>query len=197
MPYHSICRFVLAARNTRFSSGFSLIECVATLCIISILTAAGSPYLLNYIKKTALLTTSSKLQQSLMMARQHAITHQVTVHVCLLSGPSSKTCGDNKNHNTSWSYGWLVYADNNNNNQLDSSTELLRTEANTNDITIVFNQRGRLRFFSNGSARSAGFYLCSTYSKQARHIKLLFTGRVRTAHSMTKKQKNICLSKAN
>jgi len=86
-----------------------------------------------------------------------------------------------------------VFEDLNDDNELNKNDNILYTNALNGKINLVFNQRGRLRFFNDGSARSAGFYICNNNSKETRHIRLLHTGRSRTTDIQTKKQELICL----
>lgn len=180
--------------KTGRSQGFSLIELCICMGLISIIVSVTSSPLSNFVEKSELHAISSNLRASLMLARQHAISTTTIVHICPIDPITPEQCKKSNNYNSNWSAGWLVFADKNNNNELDSTDQILSVKRNTYKTKVVFNQRGRLRFFNNGSARSAGFYLCNKTASHTRHIKLLYSGRARSIEIMTDKQKSICQS---
>ena len=174
--------------------GFSLVESTIVLSIMAILIMTSVPSFSKFITEAEVTNVSYKLSTSLNLARQYAINHSTPVHLCALKSLKSIECNYNTDFNSNWSYGWIVYADKNDNNRYDESEPLINVVRNTRDVNIVFNQRGRLRFFQDGSARSAGFYLCKQTTSENRHIRLLYSGRARTSKSMSEKQQLICNS---
>lgn len=180
--------------NYHHQSGFNLIELSATLSILSITLATAAPHLSETVASVRLRSLSFELQTTLNLARQSAIATNLNAIICPLKPTNEQQCSDDTDFNANWSYGWLVYSDKNNNNQLDDTDTILHQNALKNKTNIVFNQRGRLRFFSDGSSRSAGFYLCNGSTTKTRHIKLLYTGRSRVTEIGTEKQQSICLS---
>lgn len=175
-------------------SGFSLIETMIALAIVSILITTAIPSFSSIINQTRLSTTSYKLQHSLALARQSAISSGNKVHLCALDPNDPNKCEESRKFNSNWSQGWMVFADVNDNNELDSHDNILSINNTPHTINIVFNQRGRLRFFPDGSARSAGFYICNKKSEENRHIKLLYSGRARTTKISKNSQLITCLS---
>lgn len=175
-------------------NGFSLIEAMLVITITSILISTAIPSFSSFIEKTKLTTSSSELYHSLYSARQYAISSGKNVHLCALDPVNVNKCESKRDFNANWSQGWMVFADLNNNNDYDSTDLILKINEKNKDINIVFNQRGRLRFFPDGSARSAGFYVCSKNSSNNRHIKLLYSGRVRTSNISKSSQLTTCLA---
>ena len=175
-------------------SGFSIVESVIVLSIIAILIMTSVPSFSKFITETEIKNVSYNLSTSLNLARQYAISHSIPVHLCGLKSIKSIECHYNTDFNSNWSYGWIVFADKNDNNQYDESEPLINVVQNARNVNVVFNQRGRLRFFQDGSARSAGFYLCKQTAIENRHIRLLYSGRARVSKSMTEKQQLICNS---
>ena len=175
-------------------TGLSLIETLCTLAILSILVATAAPNLAIFSANTELRTTTQELKNSLSLARQYAITNASIIHICAINSQDQNKCKDNTQFNSNWSNGWIVYSDDNANNQYDDSDTLIQKNTNNKRIAIVFNQRGRLRFFPDGSSRSAGFYLCNANITETNHIRLLFSGRSRVAKTGNERHQIICNS---
>ena len=171
---------------------YSLIEAMITVALLTIIIAISAPSFAVLIKKNELTTLSNTIIGSLYFARSHAIAHQKNVHICQLSLNLSTTCARDYNYNRDWSNGWLIFTDTNRDNEFDENDDLLRKVTLNTSTSIIFNQRGRLRFFPDGSARSAGYYLCSSNLDEVRHVYLLHTGRARVNQSLTRKQLQIC-----
>ncbi|MEO0367765.1 MAG: GspH/FimT family pseudopilin [Pseudomonadota bacterium] len=174
------------------SLGFTLLELMMTVSMLGILASVAAPSFLTYIEQARVRSTTLELQNSLVMARNYALAHGQTVQLCQHSLTRSDICEPNYRSNRSWKYGWLIFVDTNNDNEFQSD-ELIRKIALSGESHVLFNQRGRLRFFSNGMARSAGFYLCDEQSRTAKHIKLLHTGRIRTVDLSEPKVLKKCL----
>lgn len=178
--------------NKQSQLGLSFIELMVTVSIMVIVTGLSIPSFANLIARNKVTTQANAVFESLYIARSTAITRQNNVHVCPMSEANSMQCDQQRDYNSDWSNGWLVFADANNNNEYDESDTLIRIFQATEHANIVFNQRGRLRFFPDGSARSAGFYICDRQKHSYRHIYLLYSGRARVNDILTDKQKAIC-----
>ena len=179
-------------KNTSPFKGFSLIELLILLSIIVIATGISTPSFISLINSSRVTTQTNSIFESLYLARSYAITQQKNVHICHMSEPNIEQCDSDRDYNTAWSNGWLVFADINNNNEFDNEDNLIQVNAPNMNTNIVFNQRGRLRFFPNGSARSAGFYICDRQNMHYRHIFLLYSGRARTSKKITTRQQEVC-----
>ena len=172
--------------------GFSLIEIIITLSLLSILMANATPYFGQILDKNRNKAQGVQLHLSLSLARTYAITNSVDVVVCPAVTMQQKQCKPKNIANSNWQHGWLVFADNNRDGILNSSEELLQSKVLLKRQAVVFNQNGRLRFFPNGSARSAGFYLCNASQSSQRYIRLLHTGRTRISTQLTEIQAARC-----
>lgn len=172
--------------------GFSLIELMVGITIALIIMGISIPSFAGLMSRNKVTLQTNSIFQSLYLARSYAITEQKHVHVCHMSQPNSMQCHQQKGYNSTWSNGWLVFVDKNNDNEYDDDDKLVKAFQSINQTNIVFNQQGRLRFFPDGSSRSAGFYICDQQQQAYRHVYLLHTGRARTNQSLTNKQKAIC-----
>lgn len=181
----------------RAHSGFSLLQLVITIAIAAALALVAVPSFASLLSRTQVSTHSNMIVESLSLARSQAIATQQKVHLCRLDDIDISDCAVGHSYANDWSSGWLVFVDSNNNNNFDSSDQLLQTVQLANKVNIVFNQRGRLRFFPDGRARSAGFYLCDPQQQAYRHIFLLHSGRARVNDSLSANHQRICENLSN
>jgi len=175
--------------NRYLCTGLSLIELISSVAILGAMSSIAIPSFNNYIEKSKIKSVSLNLRSILSLARQNAISTSKDTYVCELI--NEQTCNTHRPFKANWSNGWLAYTDINNNAELDAQDTIIRIHKNTQNVGVVFNQRGRLRFKANGSARSAGFYLCSKES--SRHILLLYSGRTRTKTLIDEERIKLCL----
>ena len=180
------------AADKNLERGFSFIELMITITILVILTGVAIPSFTGLMARNKVTVATNAVFESLYIARSYAITQQKKVHVCHMSEPNSMTCSDQRDYNTPWTNGWLVYADLNDDNDYDQGDSIIRVMQSSELTNVVFNQQGRLRFFPDGSARSAGFYVCDQQQQSYRHVYLLYSGRARVNQSLSAKQKSVC-----
>ncbi len=177
---------------SRHVQGYSLLNLIVTTAITLFLASIAIPSFAALMSKTVVENSSSNLQHSLALARQYAVVNHTIVQVCRMADDDQSQCHQQRGFNESWSQGWMVFGDTNKNNELDDSDKILSVTQNNTQSHVVFNQRGRLRFFPDGTARSAGFYVCGRDKKHYRHVVLLHTGRTRTSDSLNTRQRGIC-----
>lgn len=180
------------------NTGFTLVELMITLFIISILLTVGLPSLRSYSQSNQLVAASNELLSALHIARSEAIRLNSRVSICESSnGTSCATTG-------SWENGWIVFVDANGDRAGTGSvctatgTDcLLRVHdaIEGDDLTIeglmddtstainhfTFNARGVP--IDGGTLRSGIFNLCSLDSNgktiSSRAVVLSLSGRVR------------------
>lgn len=177
--------------NFRVAAGHSLLEIIFTLSLLITLGAVAAPSFAAFISRTQVSVQASALLETLQFARNTAITEHKIVQICELHADSER-CSGNYNSRNNWEHGWLVYIDANENNSLDANDRIVRSHRVTEPVNIVFNQRGRLRFFPDGQARSAGFYLCNENGSKFSHLYLLHSGRARLRSELSKSRQQIC-----
>ena len=155
--------------------GVTLIELIATIGVVVIVSSISIPSFAQFLQKSKIESSSNELFTMLAVARQNAIVSGKDTYVCELIG--SNQCEIDRPFGAIWNNGWLVFQDNNQNSDLDEEDNILLIHKNQSKVGVIFNQRGRLRFRSDGSARSAGFYICT--KRSSKHILILYSGRVR------------------
>jgi type IV fimbrial biogenesis protein FimT len=173
--------------------GFTLLELMVSISMLGVVTAIAAPKFATFVANAHIRANANMLHTALFQARSYALTHQTTVIVCAAATPGLDACEQNRQANKQWHYGLILFADNNANNRLDATDHLIRQLEINNKVQVVFNQRGRLRFFADGHARSAGFYVCGEKSKKEAYLRLLHTGRARISGKLNKKQRARCL----
>lgn len=182
-------RFMLSKQR---AAGFTLAELLVTVTLASILLSLAAPGFGEVISRNQITVQGNNLIASLQSARHFAVVNHEMVQVCQIKDAQTPECSDDYSRYRNWSAGWMTFIDMNQDNNFDSNDEIIKIYQGTDLIKIVFNQRGRLRYFPDGSARSAGFTLCDTQRQHYRHVYLLHTGRARMNSDVSEKQRKKC-----
>ena len=146
--------------------GFTLIELVVAVAVLSILTTIAIPGFSRLIESTRLTSATNSLSAALQVARSEAVNRNAGVQVCPGNDPTD--CSQ------SWALGWQV--------TLASDNSVLREwEAPPNDLTLA--QTGgsaAVQYRGNGQATStAEIKLRSTSctGTDARSVSISSVGR--------------------
>ena len=147
--------------------GFTLVELIVTLSVGSILLAVAVPGYQTFVQNNRLTTQNNNFASALMLAKSEAVKRSSWVTVC----PS--TSGTGCTGGTTWSGGWLIFADADNDNVADAGEEIIKVNAamvGGNTLTsgnpaITFSGSG----FSQGSNDT--FTLCD--KRGSGHSKVL------------------------
>lgn len=163
-------------------SGYTLLELLVTIVVVSMLMAFGIPAMTNFTQNDRLITQINTLTGHLALARSEALKRAQQVSVCVSSNGTSCTGG------TTWEEGWIVYVDENGDGGFTAGEEVLRAQqtlqgGNTLTTTIgtevTYDYRGFVLPASVGS-----FTLCDARD-EGRAIAISTTGRVRKETSFT------------
>ncbi|MFZ6048048.1 GspH/FimT family pseudopilin [Pseudomonas sp. CR3202] len=159
------------------SRGFTLIEALVALTIITLLISVGVPAMTELIHSHQLRTASNTLHVSFNQARQASVTRRVPVLV--------------DNQDEDWSSGWRVYADQNNNARWDEGEPVLAENGPQPQGLIIkgnapvrryvrYTPTGRTHM-ANGAFQAGTLVLCHSDGKAAvRKLVISATGRVRS-----------------
>jgi len=119
----------------RHAGGVTLIEALVVLALLAVLTAIAAPAMAQMVAQQRLNAAAAELFSALFLARSEAIKQGRRVVLCR-AGPEpapNRRCATNSNtvsaREHQWTAGWLLFADFNQNAQLDGGEVLLRTGA--------------------------------------------------------------------
>ena len=162
------------------NSGFTLLELIVTLTIVSLVMAIGVPSLRDFIKNDRLSTQINTLVGHLALARSEAVKRHQPVVVCASSNQASCQSND-------WKDGWIVFADVDASADVSAGDEILRVQQSLDGDSTLNSTAGAIviydaRGFAPNSAGS--FSLCD--DRGATHLKSITisnTGRVRQGGS--------------
>ncbi len=182
------------------SLGYTLIELMSMLAVVSILVSVGLPMLNVFFDSNRMVSNTNDLVAGLNIARSEAIKQQSRITMCQSS--DSATCtGSNQ-----WEDGWIVFQDPNGNATVDGGERILRLNADVDgQVTIRSNDVGNLIASSvsftsrglpkalNGGSQSGTFRICDKrglkvnadgVSTVARGVILSPSGKVRSTNQL-------------
>ena len=164
------------------NSGFTLLELVVTVAVVSIAMAIAVPSMTSFTQNDRLTTNINTMVGHLGLARSEAGKRSQQVSICISS--DSATCTG-----ANWEEGWLVYVDTNNDGILNGTDEILRVQqalggANTMTPTTIGTQ---VTYDNRGFVTGTGsFLLCDNRTGDfGKTITITTTGRVRSEANST------------
>jgi len=163
------------------NSGFTLLELIITVALISIVTAFAIPSMTTFSQNDRLTTNINTLVGHLGLARSESVKRSQQVSICASSDNS--TCTGN------WEDGWLVYADTNNDGSLNGTDEILRVQqalGNGNNMTPT-GIGTQVTYDNRGFVTAGGSFLLCDYRPGdfGKTLTITNTGRVRTEANST------------
>lgn len=165
-------------RNT-LAAGFTLLEITVTLAAAVITLGIGVPVIGNIIAANRVVSQVNALRGALYIARSEAIRRNQQVILCKSSD------GQKCTKRASWSQGWIVFEDANQNKSRDSDESLILAHgALLNGHTLDYRGFGSHHYViyrPTGFTQMNGtFILCAPNSPgRSRALILIKTGRVR------------------
>lgn len=161
------------------SVGFTLIELVITLSIISILLSVGLPNLSGHVKNSRVKSATQSLLESLELTRSQAVF-------------TNKRATLRKQ--TQWENGWEVFIDRNNDGLFNNNDQSLKKYEIVKGVRIIANRpvKNYVSFVGSGEGRyangtnDAGAFQAGTFTicplEKGRGYELILArgGRVRT-----------------
>jgi type IV fimbrial biogenesis protein FimT len=109
-------------QSPRKTAGFSLIELITVLAVMSILAAIAFPSFGWLMATTRMKASASNLHLAMLYARSEAVKRNTTVKIGAEGGD--------------WSAGWRVWQDTNNDDSVDAGEPVFRTEIAQSRVTI-------------------------------------------------------------
>ena len=146
----------LQARAKNLQRGFTLVELLATLCVMVILTSLAAASLSSTLNNNRVYATQDEFVAYLALARSEAVRRGVPVIVAATASATGNAFGG----------GWNVFVDTNANGAFDTGEPLLRThEALPSTILVGDGATTSIAFTSMGFLSAAGavdIKLCPT-----------------------------------
>jgi type IV fimbrial biogenesis protein FimT len=125
------------------SLGFSLVECMLTLVISTILISVGVPQFQSIDEYFRTDSSIRKVQQTFQLARNHAISYSSRVTVCpIKEGKCSKD----------WTIGLTIFTDLGESNQIDGTDTIIFNTAPFDSRDFITYNRLAVRFQPTGLA---------------------------------------------
>lgn len=168
-------------------NGFTLIELMVVLAILSILLLIAVPNFTDFVAQGRLDTTKDKLVSSISLARSEAIKRGERVVICRSNNAGTSCAGTSTDVGSAdWSDGWLIFADENEDSSVDNG-ELIRVQTDMHGAITIQYSRGDLIIFDGIGMLVTGAtgdetFVISDSSGAANETGLLVrsTGRVRS-----------------
>jgi len=166
-------------------SGFTLIELMVTVVVVSVLSALAVPSMRTFIQNTRITSQANEFMADLNFARSEAVKRAANVTVCKSDNPTAAapTCLAT---GTDWGVGRIIFIDSDGNGDLDSasgSTEtLLRVRENLEGGNTLANALNLIVYTRTGGTTAApavvDFNLCDArLAPFGRRISIEPTGR--------------------
>lgn len=167
-------------------SGYTLIELLITLAVISILALNVFPNLSALLAQERSVVMTNNLAGALAYARTEAVTKQMTIITCQSNNGSE--CNQSEN----WHNGWIIFADKNQNKQREPEEMLLKVYAATDNGTqVIFNGSGAgikyyMKYKPSGAAWPNGsFLICNPNIGVGKALIMTQSGRLRLSKIQT------------
>lgn len=173
-------------RARPFHRGFSIIELMVVLLIAAALLVFTPPLYRAWIADAEMRNRVDALVNAMAFARGEALKRNGRVNLC--HSADGAQCAPSGG----WEAGWLVYADDNHNGELDDGEQVIRVEAAAEPgITVrgnrpvadyvSYNEYGHTRM-ANGALQMGTFTVCRPGHK-AVDVVLANGGRVRVSRT--------------
>lgn len=157
--------------------GFTLLELIITVALVSIVTAIAVPSMKTYGQNNRLTTNINVMIGHLAYARSEAVKRSQQVSICVSNDAATCTGGNN------WEDGWIIYIDADGSNTFDASEEVLRAQQalDTSQTLTPTTFVSQVTYDYRGFATSTGsFQLCDNRTgPHGKTISISNTGRVR------------------
>lgn len=170
-------------------TGFTVVELMITILIAALLLGLGVPAMQQMIINNRLVTQTNRLVTQISLARSEAVKRGQPVVLCRSDDPlaSPPACGGDAND---WSTGWLLFYDDNDNNDYDDGVDTLIqvNEGVTGAISVMTNGTADAFFTYQGdgtsfSTNNAVFAVCNDDDgSTGRQITISAIGRPNLVH---------------
>ena len=120
--------------------GFTVVELLITIVVVSILLATGVPSILQMVKNNRVTMQANKLVTSVQLGRNEAVKRGTRTTVCAANTTLDDCAGSNN-----WANGWIVFSNLDNDSTADTGTGacletedcIMRTSEGINNSTLT------------------------------------------------------------
>lgn len=135
--------------------GFTLVECLVCMAILSVLLSAGLPAMQRPLQARAVAAQVAVFLSDARLARAEAMRRGAPVVMCRSADPEvpQPSCAATApSRGAGWASGWIVFVDSDRDGQRSASEEVLRVQAGNPAVgTITASGNvARLRFVATG-----------------------------------------------
>ncbi len=165
--------------------GFTLVELLVTVAVLSILLTLAAPYFQDLVRSNRVRAITDEMSTVLNTARAEALKRNIRVTIC--TSADSAECSNDAN----WEDGWVMFADADADGLLDAAEVTLHVGgavATNYTVRGGGNFANRISFRPDGSTTLAGtLRICSDTedATRGRGITLNRSGRTRTYLDLT------------
>lgn len=170
-------------------AGFSLLELLVTLFLVSIIAAIAVPAFSNIVANGRIRTEVNALFHAIHIARKESLMRRTVVSIC----PSSN--GKDCSANLDWSSGWIMFnnRDHDEPPQLDPGEALLQVHRAAADVRIQANRRGLTLRALDKRATNGTIRFCDHHARgTSRALVISYTGRPRVARENSRGEQYAC-----
>jgi type IV fimbrial biogenesis protein FimT len=164
--------------------GFTLVELMITVAIVSIVAAIGVPSFQEMLRQNSATSLANELATSFNLARSEAIKRGTLVSVCKSGNvtDASPTCSTT----ASWQDGWLIFEDKGTAGTFDTASDtrikIWQPSSNSAAITGDTTFADYIAYHPSGMSKGSGlpngsFHICVDGAK--RKLTISATGRIR------------------
>ena len=176
-------------RDTLKQPGFSLHDLMITLCVTSVLgvfaiSATG------LVQETRMTAAVNQLMGNLSLARSEAIKRNAMVTLCKSNNGIS--CSDE----AAWREGWIIFADENNNQQVDTGDTVIHVQQGLEkNMTLRYGSlHDYLRYSPLSETWTGTFTFCDGRgAEKAKAVIVYWTGRPRVSTKTSEGKPLRCL----
>lgn len=159
--------------------GFTLIELIVTIAVISVLALTAGPELATFFTRNKLVTQTNYFVSSLNIARSEAAKRGLKVSVCI-SNTAQNACVANG----SWEQGWIAFVDPNGNGTIDGGDIILNVNNEVSGNTTIRSTQhvNSITYLGDGSASAGTFRICDSEGAiRAKAINVMGSGLISQA----------------